>query len=400
MKILNQFNKEKKIYYGKQKITRGDIKAVVRTLKSDYLTQGPLVFKFEEDFAKYVGAKYAVAVSSGTAALHLSSLVLGVNSNSRVITTPITFSASANCVRYCGARVVLSDIDKDSITLDLNKLRQLIDSAPKGTYQGIISVDMAGYPVNMEELRKIADEYDLWILEDACHAPGAYFTDSSGAKQLCGNGKFADLTVFSFHPVKHITTGEGGMITTNNKDLYEKLLSLRSHGIVKDSEKLIDFHGDWYYEMQELGYNYRISDILCALGISQLKRAKVNLEKRRRIADNYDKAFKNIKEIQIVSGENKGLDIKGIGHAYHLYIIRVKERKALYNYLRQKNIFTQVHYIPLNFMPYYQSLGHDKGDMPVAEEYYNECLSLPMYPSLKKSEQNFVISKIKEFFNK
>ncbi len=400
MKILNLFNKEKNIPYGKQKIYNNDIKSVVCALKSSYLTQGPLVSSFEKYFSEYVGSQYSVAVSSGTAALHLSALALGVNSKSKIITTPITFSASANCIRYCGGEVVLSDINKSTATLNLEKISKLLKLFPRGTYQGIIPVNMAGYPINMEELRKIADEYGLWILEDSCHAPGGYFTDSSGSKQFCGNGKYADLTVFSFHPVKHITSGEGGMITTNNEDLYKKLLLLRTHGITKDVNKLKENHGSWYYEMQELGYNYRLPDILCALGISQIKRAEKGIKRRREIANFYDQSFKNITDIEIVSGSNLELLNNGIGHAYHLYIIKTKRRKDLYDYLKKFNIFTQVHYIPLNLMPYYQSLGYKKGDMPVAEKYYEECLSLPMYPSLKKGEQKFVVNKIIEFFNK
>ena len=399
MKILNQSNNKENlsIPYGKQFINDDDIESVISVLKSDYLTQGPMVAKFEEKFAKYVGAKYAVVVSNGTAALHLSALALGVNDNSKVITTPITFAASANCVRYCGGEVVFSDINSSTATIDLIALRKLLKTSPKGTYQGIIPVDLAGYPINMEEVKKIADEFGLWIIEDACHSPGGYFTDSNGVKQFCGNGNYADLTVFSFHPVKHITTGEGGMITTNNEDLYKKLLLLRTHGITKDPLFLKENHGGWYYEMQELGYNYRLPDILCALGISQLERADENIKKRKEIADTYDQAFENVEGIEIVSGTNKELLNKGISHAYHLYIIRTKKRKELYNYLREHNIFVQVHYIPLNIMPYYKALGHKKGDMPVAEEYYGECLSLPMYPSLKKEEQKFVIEKILYF---
>lgn len=399
IKILNQFNRKKNIPYGKQKIGLIDIISVIRVLKSDYLTQGPMVFKFEKSFAEYVGSKYAVAVSSGTAALHLSAMALGVNNVSKVITTPITFSASANCVRYCGGEVVFSDIDSKTAIIDTEKVRELLKSSPKGTYQGIIPVDMAGYPVNMEEMRKIVDEFGLWILEDACHAPGAYFTDKLGVKNFCGNGKYSDLTVFSFHPVKHITSGEGGMITTNNEDLYKKLLLLRSHGINKNPDELKEYHGPWYYEMQELGYNYRLPDILCALGMSQTKKAKKGIEKRRKIANFYDQSFKDIPEVEILSGNNLELLEKGIGHAYHLYIIKTKRRNELYNYLRKFKIFVQVHYIPLNLMPYYQNLGFKKGDFPVAEKYYDECLSLPMYPSLKKSEQKFVVDKIVEFFN-
>ena len=402
MKILSRFNNKKSfsIPYGRQFINDNDIKSVVAVLKSDFLTQGPMVAQFEEKFAQYVGAKYAVAVTNGTAALHLSALALGVNSKSKIITTPITFAASANCVRYCGGEVIFSDIDKFTAVIDIKALRELLKANPKGTYQGIIPVDLAGYPVNLEELRKLADEFNLWILEDACHAPGGYFTDSQGVKQFCGNGKYADLSIFSFHPVKHITTGEGGMITTNDESLYKKLLLLRTHGITKDQNNLTENHGDWYYEMQALGYNYRISDINCALGFSQLDRARDGIKRRREIADIYDEAFNDQSAIEVVSGSNKKMLKSGVGHAYHLYIIRTKTRKELYNFLREQNIFVQVHYMPLNIMPYYQALGHKNGDMPVAEKYYEECLSLPMYSSLKKEEQNFVIEKILEFFKK
>lgn len=400
MRILRQFNKNKffTIPYGKQSINSRDIKSVVSALKSEYLTQGPLVAQFEEKFAKYVGAKYAVAVTNGTAALHLSVLALGVNSDSKIITTPITFAATANCVRYCGGEVVFSDIEKTTAVIDIKALYQLLQSSPKGTYQGIIPVDLAGYPVNLEELKKIAVEFGLWIIEDACHAPGGYFTDSRGVKQLCGNGNYADLAVFSFHPVKHITTGEGGMITTNNENLYKKLLLLRTHGITKDADRLPVNQGGWYYEMQELGYNYRLPDILCALGISQLDKAAAGIKRRQEIAEIYDTAFQNVTEIEILSGTNQELINNGIGHAYHLYIIRTKRRRELYNYLRAQNIFAQVHYIPLHVMPYYKALGNEKNSLPVAEKYYEECLSLPMYPSLKKEEQEFVIKKILEFF--
>lgn len=401
MKNLNPYNNKRyAIPYGRQSITKDDIKSVISVLKSDYLTQGPAVAEFEKKFAKYTGAKYAVAVSNGTAALHLSALALGVNSKSKVITTPITFAASANCVRYCGGEITFSDIERSTATIDINALRKLLEFHPKGTYQGIIPVDLAGYPVNLEEIKKLADEFGLWIIEDACHAPGGFFTDSKRKKRYCGDGSYADLAIFSFHPVKHITTGEGGMITTNNERLYKKLQLLRTHGITKDASFLDENHGGWYYEMKELGYNYRLPDILCALGISQLKRARVAVEKRRKIADTYDQAFADNPEIEIVSKKNKELLKQGIGHAYHLYIIRTKKRKELYDFLRQQNIFVQIHYIPLNMMPYYNTLGHKKGNMPVAEKYYEECLSLPMYPSLKKKDQKFVIEKILQFFKK
>jgi UDP-4-amino-4,6-dideoxy-N-acetyl-beta-L-altrosamine transaminase len=377
------------IPYGRQDIQQQDIDAVTAALKSDFLTQGPKIAEFEEAFARYVGSQYAVAVANGTAALHLCTMALGVNERSNVITTPITFAASANCVRYCGGRVTFSDIDPATILLDVEKLRKLIESSPKGTYQGIIPVDFAGYPVNLEAFRKLADEYGLWLIEDACHAPGGYFTDSKGKKQLCGNGAFADLAIFSFHPVKHIACGEGGMITTNDKKLHEKLMLLRTHGITKNPADLKENHGGWYYEMVDLGYNYRLTDFQSALGITQLSRADAGLNKRLAIAHKYDIAFSGTK-VQTISTPGT------VGHAYHLYVIQVNNRKELYDELRKRNIYAQVHYVPTHVMPYYQSLGHKKGDHPVAEAYYERCLSLPMYPTLTDEEQKWTIDSVLE----
>lgn len=380
----------KPISYGKQYISDEDIKIVTETLKSDYLTQGPKIDEFEKKFAEYIGVKYAVAVANGTAALHLSAMALDVNEKSRVITSPITFAASANCIRYCNGNVSFVDIDSNTYTLDLNKLYDLLKKTGKRVYKGIIPVDFAGYPVNLEELKKIANEFGLWILEDACHAPGGYFIDSSSKKQFCGNGNFADLAIFSFHPVKHIATGEGGMITTNDEKLYKKLILYRTHGITKDPNLLIENHGGWYYEMQELGYNYRITDFQAALGTSQLKRADDGLKKRQKIAEKYDNAFKDT-NIKIP------FTAKNISHAYHLYVIQAENRLELYNHLRKNNIFPQVHYIPVHLQPYYKKFGWKKGDFPISEKYYEHCLSLPMYPTLSDEEQNYVVKTIKEF---
>ncbi len=380
------------IPYGRQFITQDDINAVVATLQSDFLTQGPKIEDFEKKFAGYIGCKYAVAVANGTAALHLSALALNVDETSNVITTPATFAASANCIRYCRGNVFFADIEKNSYLIDLNKVEALIRSRPRGFFSGIIPVDFSGLAVNLEKCRILADKYNLWILEDACHAPGGYFLDSNTVKQFCGNGKFAELAIFSFHPVKHIACGEGGMITTNDENLYKKLLLLRTHGITKDPCLLHENHGGWFYEMQELGYNYRLTDFQAALGISQLERANEGLGKRRQIANKYFDVFKNVDEIIGQSGYIEG-------HAYHLYIIEVEDRLGLYNYLRSKNIFTQVHYIPVHTLPYYQQLGWKKGDFPVAENYYRHCLSLPMFPTLTDEEQQYVIDKIMEFLN-
>jgi UDP-4-amino-4,6-dideoxy-N-acetyl-beta-L-altrosamine transaminase len=387
------------IPYGKQHITDEDIAVVVETLKSPFLTQGPKIKEFEDNFARYIGSKYAVAVANGTAALHLCTLALGVKKGDKVITTPITFAASANCVRYCDGEVVFADIDPYTYLMDINSVKKLLESSPKGTYTGIIPVDFAGRAVNLEEFRKLADEYNLWIIEDACHAPGGYFIDSNGEQQWCGNSKFADLAIFSFHPVKHIASGEGGMITTNDEKLYQSLLQLRTHGITRlesqytNSIELaggIDKYPGWYMEMQTLGFNYRITDFQAALGNSQLKRADEGLARRRAIAARYYQEFKDIRSIKGQSG-----DIKG--HAYHLYVIEVENRLGLYNYLRENNIFAQIHYIPTHLMPYYQELGSKEGDQPIAEKYYKHCISLPMYPTLTDEEQTYVIETIIHF---
>ena len=395
------------IRYGKQDITDQDIDAVVSVLKSDMITQGPKVREFEEEFAAYVGAKYAVAVSNGTAALHVSNMTLGVDSNTRVITTPITFVATANSVKFCGGEVYFADIDPNTYLLDINKVRELLQQHPKGYFSGIIPVDFAGRAVDMEKFRALADEYDLWIIEDACHAPGGYFTDSKGAKQNCGNGEFADLSIFSFHPVKHIACGEGGMVTTNNEELYKKLFKYRSHGITSDPSELqndpseafgFDVHNNqekkypgWYMEMQNLGFNYRVTDIQSALGVSQLKRAKKGLEKRRNIASTYNVELGGE---SFIKGHSKLIE----GHAYHLYVIEVDDRLGLYNHLKRHNIYSQIHYFPAHLMPYYKELGYKLGDFPFAENFYQNCLSIPMYPTLLVEEQSFVLSKISEYY--
>lgn len=383
----------KPIHYGKHNISEADIKAVAETLRSDFLTQGPKAKEFEIAFARYIGANYGVAVNNGTSALHLCMLALGVNEHSRVITTPITFAASANCVRFCGGQVDFVDIDPDTALIDLREVEKKLSAAPKGTYSGIIPVDFAGYPVDMEQLHDLAEQYDLWVVEDACHAPGGYFTDSKGEKQFCGNGVYAEGAIFSFHPVKHIACGEGGMVVTNQKDFHDRVLRLRSHGITKDPELLHENHGGWYYEMQELSENCRITDFQAALGISQLSRADQGLARRREIAHIYDQAFQDLQGMRPLTQES---DVPG--HAYHLYVILAERRLELYNYLQEKNIFSQVHYIPVHLMPYYRQFGWKKGDFPVAEAYYEQCLSLPLYPSLTDEEQNFVIEQIYSFY--
>ncbi|MFT5860012.1 MAG: UDP-4-amino-4,6-dideoxy-N-acetyl-beta-L-altrosamine transaminase [Flavobacteriaceae bacterium] len=392
------------IPYGRQSIDEEDIKAVVETLKADYLTQGPKIAEFEQKFAKYVGSEYAVAVSNGTAALHLSVMALGLQPDEYVICTPITFAASVNCVKYCGGNVLFADIDPSTNLLDLESVRLVLENNQDKKIKGIIPVDFAGRVVELDKFRTFADEHDLWIIEDACHAPGGHFIDSNGNNQNAGNGVFCETTVFSFHPVKHIATGEGGMITTNDKSIYNKLLTLRTHGITRDadsyqnsidfangnsSEKQIDYP-NWYMEMQDLGYNYRLSDIQAALGITQLKKADKGLAKRREIAKIYTKAFEGIDQIISTSGVVEG-------HAYHLFVIEVENRRGLYDFLREQNIFAQIHYIPVHLMPYYKTEGWKIGDLPCAEEYYSRCISLPMFPTLMQEEQQRVIDLIFNF---
>jgi UDP-4-amino-4,6-dideoxy-N-acetyl-beta-L-altrosamine transaminase len=378
-----------KIPYGRQNIDQNDIDAVVSTLKSDYLTQGPKVREFESKFAEYVGADYAVAVNNATAGLHLSVLALGLKKGDRVITTPITFVASANCVRYAGAEVWFADIDPNTYLLDFNSVKELIESKPKGFFKGIIPVDFAGLPVNMEDFKALADAHNLWIIEDACHAPGGYFIDSKSGKNFCGNGNYADIGVFSFHPVKHIACGEGGMLTTNSKELYEKLMLLRTHGITK--ENMEENHGNWYYEMIALGFNYRLTDFQSALGITQLAKNNKGVARRNKISFNYKKAFK---------GKIKFQDLPiGAYNAHHLFIIEVENRKELYDLLRSKGILAQIHYIPVHTMPYYKNIGYADASLVHSEKYYSRCISLPMYPTLSNEEQNFVIEHVNQFVN-
>mgnify|MGYP001155607493 CR=1 FL=1 len=379
----------KLIPYGRQNIDQNDIDSVVSTLQSDYLTQGPKVKEFEDKFADYIGTNYAISVNNATSGLHLSVLALNLKKGDRVITTPITFAASANCVRFVGGEVWFADIDPNTYLLDINSVKELIESKPKGFFKGIIPVDFAGLPVNMEEFRALADSHDLWIIEDACHAPGGYFIDSKLEKNFCGNGKFADIGVFSFHPVKHIACGEGGMLTTNSKELYEKLMLLRTHGITK--KNMQENHGNWYYEMIELGYNYRLTDFQSALGITQLAKNKKGVERRNEISLAYKKVFEGKIKFQELP--------EGTYNAHHLFIIEVENRKELYDFLQSKGILAQIHYVPVHTLPYYKKIGYEEADLSYAEKYYSNCISLPMYPTLSKKEQCFVIEQVLNFTN-
>lgn len=395
----------KAIPYGRQEITESDIIAVTEALQADFLTQGPRILKFEQEFANYVDAKYAVAVSNGTAALHLSVLALGIKSDEFVICSPITFAASVNCVKYCGGNILFADIDPLTYLMDIDSVKNVIENNRDKKIRGIIPVDFAGRVPQLDEFRELANEHNLWIIEDACHAPGGFFIDATNKSQLAGNGKFADASVFSFHPVKHIATGEGGMITTNDENVYHQLLELRTHGITRDQSKfensLAFANGNslskpsdypmWYMEMQTLGYNYRITDFQAALGSSQLTRSATNLERRNQIAQRYTDELADCKGIIHSSGTVTG-------HAYHLYILEVEDRRGLYDYLRLEQIFAQIHYIPVHLMPFYKNQGWKEGDLPNAETYYSRCISIPMFPSMSDEEQSIVINKIINYY--
>ncbi len=374
------------IPYGKQSIDEKDINQVVESLKSDFLTTGPTVQKFEQAFAEYVGAKYAVAVSNGTAALHLSCLAAGLGEGDELITTPMTFAASANCAFYCGAKPIFVDVNEFG-NIDESKIESKITSQTKI----LIPVHYTGLCANMEKISEIAQKHNLVVIEDACHALGGIY----GGHKV-GSCQFSDMTVFSFHPVKHITTGEGGMITTNNHELYHKLLRLRSHGITKDPTVLESSdEGPWHQEMHELGFNYRLTDIQSALGLNQLKKIDPFVKKRREIAKRYQEAFENMPEI------NYFAEPSNTKNSYHLFVIKTSSedmRKKLFTYLADKNIRCQVHYLPVYLHPFYQKQGYPKGLCPQAEKLYHTIISLPIYPLLQESEQDFVITTVKEFF--
>jgi UDP-4-amino-4,6-dideoxy-N-acetyl-beta-L-altrosamine transaminase len=362
---------------------------VINVLKSDWITQGPKIKEFEDILCSYTGAKYAVAVSNGTAALHLAALASGINGGDEVITSPITFVASANCILYVGGKPVFCDVEKDTGNIDVNKIEHLINKKTKA----IVPVHYSGHPVDLEKIKKIAKKYNLLVIEDAAHALGSEY---KGDK--IGSCKYSDMTILSFHPVKHITTGEGGAILTNNENLYKRLLALRAHGIVKDNFKYFDpeVDGVWYYEMQYLGFNYRITDFQCALGISQMKKLTYFVERRREIADIYRKELSNIKEIKLPEEKSYAKS------SYHLFPVRFeneKVRKKVFDFLRSKNILVQVHYIPIYWHPYYRELGYKKGICPVAEDFYKSEISIPMFPSMTNKDVKYVCNTIKEFFN-
>lgn len=375
-----------KIYYTRHEITEEDKAAVLAAL-SDNLTQGPQVALFEKDFAQKVGAPYAVAVNNGTSALQMAVWGLGLQPGQKVLCPSNTFVASSNCVLYAGAQVEFVDLDPRTLCLDLNQVEDHLKASKD--IKGLIYVDFAGLPVVGSEIRQLADRYGIWTLEDACHALGAQY-QVQGQWHSVGNGQHAAASVFSFHPAKHITTGEGGMVTTADKKLYEKFLKFRSHGITRKPEEFEKTDGDWYYEMQVLGYNLRIPDLLCALGLSQLKRLSSNIEKRQAIAAKYHQALSGL-PIQMIQVPESSR------HAYHLFVVQVEERKKVYDYLKAQNIFAQVHYIPIHTQPFYRKKFPGLS-LPQTEAYYQGALSLPMYHSLRPEDQDRVISAVKAFY--
>lgn len=368
------------IPYGRQSIDEDDIQAVVDVLKSDYLTTGPKIAEFEREVADYVGAKYAVAISNGTAALHAACYAAGIGPGDEVITTPVTFAASANCVLYCGGTPVFADIDRRTYNISPEDIRRHITEKTKA----IIPVHLAGQPCDMDEIHKIAQEYHLTVIEDGAHALGSEY---HGEKI----GGLSDMTTFSFHPVKPITTGEGGMIVTNDQEFYQKLCLFRSHGITRDENLMTHTEGGWFYQQIALGYNYRMTDIQAALGCSQMKKLDHFLERRRKLAQRYDNAFAdcgNIVTPYQMPETNSG---------WHLYMIQVlnRDRREVFAKLQEEGIGVNVHYIPVYMHPYYREHGYQNVRCVNAEEVYAHMMSLPLYPGLTEEQQDEVIEKIK-----
>ena len=368
------------IPYGKQTIEQDDIQAVVDVLKSDFLTTGPKIAEFEQTVADYVGAKYAVAISNGTSALHAACFAAGIEPGDEVITTPLTFAASANCVLYCGGTPVFADVDPKTYNIDPEDIQRKITDRTKA----IIAVHLAGQPCDMDAIHSIAREHGLIVIEDGAHALGSVY---KGKKV----GSMSDMTTFSFHPVKPITTGEGGMIVTDNEDFYKKMILFRSHGITRDDSMMTRNDGPWFYQQFNLGYNYRITDIQCALGCSQMKKLDRFLARRKEIVARYNEAFADCDNIitpyQLSDTES----------GWHLYIVQVKncDRRQVFEGMREKGIGVNVHYIPVYMHPYYQEHGYENVHCANADEIYSHIISLPLYPGLTSEQQDYVIDTLK-----
>ena len=380
----NRKTGRKMIPYGRQTIEEDDIQAGVDVLRSDYLTTGPKIAEFEKMVADYVGAKYAVAISNGTSALHAACFAAGIQPGDEVITTPLTFAASSNCVLYCGGTPVFADVDPKTYNIDPEDIRRKITDKTKA----IIAVHLAGQPCDMDEIHKIAKEHDLIVIEDGAHALGSVY---KGKKV----GTLSDMTTFSFHPVKPITTGEGGMIVTDNEEFYQKMMLFRSHGITRDENLMTRNDGPWFYQQLDLGYNYRITDIQCALGCSQMKKLDRFLALRKEIVARYNEAFADCENIvtpyQLPETES----------GWHLYIVQVKncDRRKVFEALREHGIAVNVHYIPVYLHPYYQEHGYKDVHCRNAEEVYSHIISLPLYPTLTEEQQQYVIETLKYVIN-
>jgi UDP-4-amino-4,6-dideoxy-N-acetyl-beta-L-altrosamine transaminase len=382
------------IPYGRHHIDQQDIDHVIEVLKGDWLTCGPIVETFEMELATQVGASHAVSCSNGTTALHLAMLALNIGADDVVLVPAITFLASANAARYVGANVVFVDVDPKTGLMTPETLKAAIIAHADKNLKAVVNVHLAGQCEDLEKIHEISRQYGLWIIEDAAHALGTIYTDSTGQDHRIGANSFSDLTTFSFHPVKTIAMGEGGAITTQNIQIAAKLKLLRSHGMVREASQWQGTEtGPWYYEMQELGYNYRISDINCALGSSQLKKLESFVEKRRSLVDQYDRAFASSSVLTPL------MKLPASRTVWHLYIVQMDfaqlqmSRADLMGQLKNKGIGTQVHYIPLYHQPYYKNLYGDIS-LPGAEAYYASCLSLPLYAGLAQNQQDAVIEAV------
>ncbi|MDH5525734.1 MAG: UDP-4-amino-4,6-dideoxy-N-acetyl-beta-L-altrosamine transaminase [Nitrospirota bacterium] len=390
--------------YGRQHIDDDDIAAVVEVLRSDWLTQGPSVTQFESAVAEYCGVRHAVACNNGTAALHLAMLAAGLGDGDTVITSPNTFLASANCARYVGAAVRFADIDPATANMSANALQEQL-AMHSGGRVAVIPVHFGGTPCPMPAIEQVARAADAVIVEDACHAIGARYRDEGGKWVTAGSCRHSDMTVFSFHPVKHITTGEGGMVTTNDDRLVDRLRMFRNHGMVRDPERFTDREAafqsgevaPWYYEMQELGYNFRITDLQCALGVTQLKKLSGFVARRREIAQRYRDAFRSVPHIGMLT------EPEGFEGSYHLFVLQIDfdrlgvTRSQMMRQLRERGIGTQVHYIPVHLQPYYRKqFGTGPGMFPAAEAYYAQALSIPMYPDMTDTDVDRVADAVRE----
>jgi perosamine synthetase len=370
------------IPYGHQFIDDNDIKSVVDVLRSDWLTQGPTVELFERALAHFFGARYAVTLSSGTAALHASYFAAGLQASDEIMTSPITYISTANAARFLGCRIKFIDIEPETANIDAS----LIDEQVAVNTRAIVPVDFAGQPADLREIKSISREHNLIVIEDACHAIGAEY---QGAKV----GNVSDLTIFSFHPVKNMTTGEGGAVLTNNRDFYERLLIFRNNGVTR-SEEINETYGPWYYEVGHLGLNYRLTDLQCALGLSQLRKLDSFIRRRREIVSHYDQAFRGVDEVEPLVEKRDRLA------AWHIYVIKLNQkrtanaRKEVFLKLRRAGIGVQVHYIPVYWQPYYQKLGYAKGLCTVAEAYYESAITLPVFPSMTDEQVEKVVEEV------